>query len=114
MVRRIIAYKDNFLEFYGSQDNKVQQKIEYVLDLVRFEKQVPSKFFKLLEGTRGIYEIKVITTFKSLRILCFFDTGDLVVLTNCFLKKSQKTPKKEIRAAERLKREYLIEKPGEK
>ena len=112
MARRIIAYKDNFVNFYKSQDNKIQEKIEYVLDLVRFEKQVPKKFFKFLEDTDGIYEIRVITTFKSIRILSFFDKGDLVVLTNCFLKKTQKTPKKEIKLAERLKREYMIYKYG--
>jgi phage-related protein len=54
----------------------------------------------------------VITTFKGIRILCFFDKGDLVVLTNCFLKKTQKTPNKEIKLAERLKREYIIDKYG--
>ena len=82
------------------------------MDLIRFEKQVPKKFFKFLKNTDGIYEIKVITTFKSIRILCFFDKGELVVLTNCFLKKAQKTPKKEIKLAERLKNEYMIEKYG--
>ncbi len=112
MFRKIIAYKENFVNFYKSQDNKIQEKIEYVLDLVRFEKQVPKKFFKFLEDTDGIYEIRVITTFKSIRILSFFDKGDLVVLTNCFLKKTQKTPKKEIKLAERLKREYMIYKYG--
>ena len=112
MTRRIIAYKNNFVNFYKSQDNKIQEKIEYVLDLVRFEKQVPKKFFKFLDDTDGIYEIRVITTFKSIRILCFFDKGDLVVLTNCFLKKTQKTPRKEIKMAERLKREYMIDKYG--
>jgi len=35
--RRIISYKENFVNFYKSQDNKTQEKIEYVLDLVRFE-----------------------------------------------------------------------------
>ena len=110
MIRKIIAYKDNFVNFYNSQDKKIQEKIEYVLDLVRFERQVPKKFFKYLDGTNGIYEIRVITTFKSIRILCFFDQGKLVVLTNCFLKKTQKTPTKEIRLAERLKKEYLNEK----
>jgi len=90
----------------------VQEKIGYVLDLVRFEKRVPSKFFKSLENTDGIYEVRVITSFKSIRILCFFDQGDLVVLTNCFLKKSQKTPGKEIKMAERLKKEYMTEKYG--
>lgn len=90
MVRKIIAYKHYFVEFYKAQDKKIQEKIEYVLDLVRFEKQVPKKFFKYLVGTDGIFEIRVITTFKSIRILCFFDGGNLVVLTNCFLKKNRK------------------------
>ncbi len=46
----------------------MQEKIEYAFDLVRFEKQVPKRFFKNLENTDGIYEICVITTFKSIRI----------------------------------------------
>ena len=90
MVRKIIAYKDNFVKFYKSQDSKVQEKIEYVLDLVRFEKHVPKKFFKYLDDTDGIYEIRAITTFKSIRILCFFDRGELTILTNCFIKKTRK------------------------
>ena len=112
MVRKVVLYKENFREFYKAQDKKVQEKIEYVLDLVRFEKQVPVKFFKYLDKTNGIYEIRVLTTFKKIRILCFLDKGELVVLTNCFFKKTQKTPLKEIEKAERLKKEYLIEKYG--
>ena len=112
MIRKIISYKENFINFYKKQDNKTQTKIEYVLDLVRYEKQVPIKFFKFLESTEGIYEIRIITTFKSIRILCFFDEGQLVVLTNCFIKKTQKTPRKEIKLAGRLKNEYLLEKYG--
>jgi phage-related protein len=61
----------------------------------------------MLENTDGIYEIRVITTFKSIRILCFLDDGNLVILTNCFIKKSQKTPRQEIKQAERLKKEYF-------
>lgn len=114
MIRKIIAYRDYFVKFYKEQDSKVQEKIEYVLDLIRYEKQVPKKFFKYLESTDGIYEIRVITTFKSVRILCFFDEGQLVVLTNCFIKKTQKTPTKEISIAEKLKNEYLTEKYGGK
>ncbi len=80
--------------------------------MVRFERQVPIKFLIYLENTDQIYEIRVITTFKNIRILCFFDDGDIVVLTNCFLKKSQKTPVKEIKLAEKLKGDYLKEKYG--
>ena len=110
MIREVTAYKKKFVEFYNSQEDKIQRKIEYVLDLVRHEKKVPQKFFKALKNTDGIYEVRVITTFKSIRILCFLDGGNLVVLTNCFLKKTQKTPKKEIKLAEKLKKEYLIDK----
>jgi phage-related protein len=114
MIRKIITYGDNFMNFYKSQDSKIQEKIEYVLDLVRFEKQVPIKFFKYLDDTDGIYEIRIMTTFKNIRILCFFDKGELVVLTNCFLKKTQKTPRKEIKTAEKLKKEYMTEKYGDR
>ena len=86
MERKITAYKDRFLDFHKEQDSKVQNKIEYVLDLVRFEERVPIRFFKFLEGSNGIYEISVFTTFKNIRILCFFDKGELIVLTNCLVK----------------------------
>ena len=112
MERKVIAYKNYFVDFYNEQDNKVQEKIEYVLDLIRYEKRVPIKFLKFLDSSDGIYEVRVITTYRSIRILCFFDKGELVVLTNCFVKKTQKTPRKEIRLAEKLKKEYLNEKFG--
>ena len=114
MVRKIIFLGDQVIDFYKSQDSKVQLKIEYVLDLVRFERQVPIKFFKKLESTNGIYEVRIITSQKSIRILCFQDEGTLVVLTNAFIKKSQKTPKNEIKLAENLKTEYLNQKEDEK
>jgi phage-related protein len=110
LIRSIIAYKNYFIDFYSSQEPKVQEKIEFVLDLIRFESHVPKKFFKALKNTNGIYEIRVITTFKSIRILCFLDNGNVVVLVNCIVKKSQKTPRKDIKQAERIKKEYLKEK----
>lgn len=113
MKREIVFYKDRFLEFYFKQDGKVQEKLEYVLDLVRFEKRVPARFFKFLTGSEGIYEIRLATTFKNIRILCFFDEGTRIIITNCLVKKTTKTPRKEIRLAEKLKEEYLKEKDGE-
>jgi phage-related protein len=109
-ARIIVAYKDNFLNFYRSQDFKTQEEIEYVLDLIRFEQQIPKKFFKYLNSSDGIYEERVKTTFKDVRILCFLDKNDIVVLTYCFLKKTRKIPRKEIKLAERLKGEYLADK----
>jgi len=39
MVRKVVLYKENFREFYKAQDKKVQEKIEYVLDLKEIEKR---------------------------------------------------------------------------
>lgn len=107
MIREILFYGDDVIDFYRSQETKVRLKMEYVLDLIRFESRVPDKFFKKLESTDGIYEVRVITSQRSIRLLCFNDSGNLIVLTNGFVKKTQKTPRKEIDRAERLKKEYL-------
>jgi hypothetical protein len=45
MIREIVFYKEKFIEFYQGQEIKVQEKIEFVLDLVRFERNIPVKFF---------------------------------------------------------------------
>ncbi len=74
MIRKVVAYKDYFADFYKAQDDKIRVKIGFVLDLVRFEKQVPKKFFKYLENTDGIYEVRVITTFKSKEFYAFLMT----------------------------------------
>ncbi|MBN1598342.1 MAG: type II toxin-antitoxin system RelE/ParE family toxin [Bacteroidales bacterium] len=89
-----------------------QKKIEYVPDLVRFERQVLKKFFKYLDRTDGIYEIRVITTFKNIRILSFFDKGELIVLVNCYIKKTQKTQHQVVKLAEKLKKDYMTEQYG--
>ena len=107
MIREIIFFGEKITDFYLSQDEKVRLKMNYVFDLVRFEQHVPKKFYKKLESTDGIYEVRIITSQKSFRILCFQDEGNLIILTNGFIKKTQKTPKSEIKLAEKLKNDYL-------
>jgi phage-related protein len=42
-------------------------------------------------------------------VFAFFDKGNLIILINGFHKKTQKTPKKEIELAEKLKKHYFDE-----
>jgi phage-related protein len=112
--KELIFYGNKVLEFYTAQNAKVQTKIDYVLDLVRHERHVPIKFYKKLKNTNGIFEIRVITSQKNIRILCFQEEERIVVLTNAFVKKSQKTPRAEIQLAIKLKAEYLAQKEDEK
>jgi phage-related protein len=71
---------------------------------------IPEKFFKHLEGTDGLFEIRIKVGSDIFRILCFFDEGNLIILLNWFQKKRDKTPKNEIEKAERLKVKYYEDK----
>jgi phage-related protein len=89
------------------QTEKVQEKIEYVFKILRTVQNVPKKFLDHMTGTDGLYEIRIEFESNIHRVFCCFDKGNLVVLFNGFQKKSQKTPKKEIELALKLKEDYF-------
>jgi len=105
--RKIIFFDHYFTDFYLEQSEKVQEKIEYVFKILRTVQNVPKKFLDHMTGTDGLYEIRVEFESNIYRIFCCFDKGNLVVLFNGFQKKSQKTPKKEVDLALKLKDEYF-------
>jgi phage-related protein len=104
--RKIIFFKNYFQDFFDKQSTKVKEKIVWTFDLVEDLQRVPETYLKHLENTKGLYEIRVQTGDDIFRIFCFFDKGQLVVLTHGFQKKTQKTPKKEIEQALKIKAEY--------
>ncbi|MBK8364377.1 MAG: type II toxin-antitoxin system RelE/ParE family toxin [Bacteroidetes bacterium] len=109
-IRQVIAYKNYFLNFYNGLSDHVQIKIEWTLKLIEVTQRVPEKYFKHLEGTKGLYEIRVEVGSNIYRIFSFFDKGNLVVHGNAFQKKTQKTPKTDIQKALKIKEEYQNEK----
>jgi len=74
---------------------------------------VPVKYFSHMTGTTGIFEVRVEVGTDIYRVFSFFDEGHLIILVNGFQKKSQKTQKKEIELAEKLKKQYFDEKESE-
>lgn len=108
--RKIVFYKNYFQDFFDRQTKKVKAKIIWTFDLVEDLQRVPETYLKHIENTDGLYEIRVQLGSDIFRIFCFFDQGQLVVLANGFRKKSQKTPKKEIEFAIKIKEEYENEK----
>lgn len=108
--RTIIFYKNYFEDFFKGQKQKVKDKIVWTFDLIEELQRVPETYLKHLENTDGLFEIRVQQGNDIFRIFCFFDQGQLVVLANGFQKKTQKTPKKEIEKALKIKAEYESEK----
>lgn len=109
-LRQIFFYKHYFLEFYHNQTEDVKKKFDWTLGLIATLDRIPSKYFQHMEGTVGLYEIRVEMGSNIFRAFAFFDEGQLVVVANGFQKKSQKTPKNEIELAEKIKKEYFNEK----
>ncbi|AWG21925.1 addiction module toxin RelE [Flavobacterium faecale] len=109
-IRTILFYKDYFEDFFVKQRTKVKDKIIWTLELIEELERVPENYLKHIENTNGLYEIRVKQGSDIFRIFCFFDQGKLIILANGFLKKTQKTPKKEIEKAIKIKQDYESEK----
>lgn len=108
--RKLFFFKHYFREFYDSMHWKVQKKILWTLEIVESIDRIPEIYFKHLENTDGLYEVRVQVGKNIYRIFCFFDKNDLVVVGHGFQKKTQKTPSKEIEKTEKIKKEYYEEK----
>ncbi len=78
------------------------------MQIVISVQRIPTKFFKHLED--GIYEIRIEVGSNIYRIFTFFDDNKLVILSHGFQKKTQKTPKKEIERAKKLRKDYYEDK----
>jgi len=113
MAREIKFYKNYFIDFYISLDSTVQEKIEYVFKVIKTVDLIPQKFLKHIESTDGLYEIRIKVGSDIYRVFCCFDAGRIIVLFNGFQKKSQKTPKKEIKKALKIKEDYFKNNKGE-
>lgn len=109
-IRSVITYKHYFIDFVKSLPEKMQDKITKTIVYVETLRMVPEKYLKHIEGTRGLYEIRVKLASDIVRVFCFFDGDKLVVLLSGFQKKTQRTPKKEIDRAVKLMHEYFEEK----
>jgi phage-related protein len=108
--RALFFFKDYFRDFYDSQPWKVQKKILWTLEILETLDRIPEIYFKHLENTDGLYEIRVQVGSNIYRIFCFFDKNDLVVIGNGFQKKTQKTPQGELERAAKIKIQYYEEK----
>lgn len=91
--------------FILSQNVKMRAKLFRILDLLSekgYELREP--YSKMLED--GIFEIRAKQGTDITRVLYFFAVGRKIILTNGFVKKTQKTPLGEITLAKKYRAEY--------
>lgn len=94
-------------EFIDSLPEKAQKKITY--NLLKVEGgEMNRELFKKLDNSE-IWEFRTLFNGISYRLFAFWDTEieALVIATHGIIKKTQKTPKKEIEKAEAIRNEYF-------
>lgn len=110
MGRSIEFYREDgkcpVAEFLDSLPSKTAQKVLWVLKLIEEMERVPGQFFKKLEDTEEIWEVRADHGRDAIRLLGFWSDGSFIILTNGFQKKSKKTPTAEISLAENRRRRY--------
>ena len=94
-------------DFLDRLSDRQVKKITWVLRVVRDIDPVPPQYFTKLPGTDDIWEVRIRVGSDIFRFLGFHHGPDRITLTNPFQKKTEKTPRREIRPAEKRKREYL-------
>lgn len=93
--------------FLDSLTGKQAQKVTWVLKLIEELDIVPIQYFKKLVDSENIWEVRIQFGNDIFRLLGFFENGALLILTNGFAKKKQKTPPQEIELAVTRKKDYL-------
>lgn len=99
-------------DFLDSLDIKMRYKVVSYIDLLKdYGPNLRSPYSEYLED--GIFELRVKLSSNITRTLYFFTEGKMIILTNGFVKKTQKTPRKEIDLAKKRRKDYL-ERKGDK
>ena len=102
-----VVLLDEALTFVRSLPLKVQQKITY--NYKKIEHGIVDKeLFKKLENSE-IWEFRTLFNGNCYRLFSFWDTetGTLIVATHGIVKKTQRTPQKEIAKAEEIRQQYF-------
>lgn len=93
-------------EFLLSLDKKMQAKTMMLIELLaKNGSDLREPYSKHLVD--GIFELRAKFGSDISRVLYFFVIGRRIVLTNGFIKKTQKTPKNEIELAKKYRNDFL-------
>lgn len=108
MARKFeLVILDEAKRFVLGLPRQAMSKVFYNVQRIADEER-NTELFKKLEGTE-IWEFRTLYNGIQYRLFAFWDTRreTLVVATHGIIKKSQKTPSKEIAKAEKIRQEYL-------
>ena len=98
--------KEPIAEFLDSLDNKMAAKLVGLMEIL--EEKGPELRMPYSEHLEeGIFELRCKQGSNITRVLYFFFVGQKIIMTNGFVKKTQKTPPKEIKLAKERRADWM-------
>ena len=108
--RFVVKILDEIYEFFDEIDDKAVEKI--LFNIRKSRHIIDKELFKKLDN--DIWEFRTLYNKTKFRVLAFWDKSDnketFVIGTNGFIKKTKKTPRKEIQKAKRIMNLYFKQK----
>jgi phage-related protein len=102
----LLPEADKFVE---KIEISARKKLFYAIRKTKM--RICGDWFEKLRGSKDIYEFRVKDSKKFFRLFAFWDsTGDtetLIVCTHGLIKKTNRTPKRDIEKAEAIKEKYF-------
>jgi len=83
---------------------KIFETIDYFLELKKNSLPIKESLSRHLE--KGIFELRAFLPDQIARTLYFYQRGAKIIITHGFIKKTQKTPRREIERAIDLRNKY--------
>lgn len=107
-----VIFSEETITFLETLPDKIRQKI--MMNVMKSKYNVDPKLFKKLQNT-NLWEFRTLANGIQYRLLAFWDHDEeaFVITTHAFIKKTQKTPLKEIAKAESIRKEYFKRKNEE-
>ncbi len=110
---RKIFKTPEFSSFYCELSDKIQNKFDYVMNVIATVYNIPTKFVKHLENT-DLYEMRISIGSNEYRTIIFaIDHDNLIeskkiILINGFLKKDKKDYKRQIQIANKILEKFEL------
>ena len=101
--------KEPVIDFLDSLDSKMGAKLLGLMELLEKNGPLLREPYSAPLGD-GIFELRCKLGSNITRTLYFFYTGKQIVVTNGFVKKTQKTPRQEIKLAKERRKDWLSRK----
>jgi 5-bromo-4-chloroindolyl phosphate hydrolysis protein len=67
-IRKVIFFKSYFHHFYSEQNKRVQDKIDWLIELVESYQHLSSNHLKSISNSKGLFELRVMLGTNCWRI----------------------------------------------